>query len=221
MPIKNINPSRKEDSINEQYDDEEERKYEEEDEDYKMYKEIIDETPEDSGDYRDAYIYYLSKVVDYEAIKWGTFTGSVEIEKWDETGTRPLKLIITLEYKTGDAVDIPYVGYPEDRKFFKIFKRHGWRTEAKGLMIYGYMCWRCKETISENKLKYDDKGRRVCPKCGAKSTKSHRIRIIKGGKWLYAYKKIKLTGAENRKKIRRLLIQNVRQPAEEFAYKTE
>ncbi len=45
-------------------------------------------------------------------------------------------------------------------------------------MIYGYRCWNCGAIISEDELKYDDKWRRTCPRCGATSTKSHRIRII-------------------------------------------
>ncbi|MEM4004177.1 MAG: hypothetical protein QXM43_00925 [Desulfurococcaceae archaeon] len=69
-------------------------------------------------------------------------------------------------------------------------------------MIYGYRCWNCGAIISEDELKYDDKWRRTCPRCGATSTKSHRIRIIvirivKGKMWLYAYRKIKLAMVES------------------------
>jgi len=91
---------------------EDERRIEEEDEEYKICKEIIDQAAETNKDYREAYELYLSKVVDYEAIKWGTFSGSVRIEKWDESGLHPLEVVITLEYKTGDAVNIPYANHP-------------------------------------------------------------------------------------------------------------
>ena len=91
--------------------------------------------------------------------------------------------------------------------------------EGKGAMIYVYRCWKCGKLIPEDELKYDKKGRRKCPKCGASSTKSHQIRIVKGNKWLYAYKKIKLSRRENREHVKEILIQNIRQPAQEFAGK--
>jgi len=198
---------------------EEERKIEEEDEEYKMCKEIIDQATEANKDYREAYELYLSKVVDYEAIKWGTFSGSVKIRKWDKSGFHPLEVVITLEYKTGDATNIPYADHPVDKEFANAFKKHGWRVEGKGTMIYGYRCWRCGKLIPEDKLEYDQNGRRRCPECGAVSTSSHQIRLVKGNKWLYAYKKVKLSGNESREQLREILVQNVRQPLREFAGK--
>ena len=99
-------------------------------------------------------------------------------------------------------MDRPYAEHPIDKEFSKTFREYGWDTEGKGLMIYGYRCWNCGAIISEDELKYDDKWRRTCPRCGATSTKSHRIRIIvirivKGKMWLYAYRKIKLAMVES------------------------
>ena len=198
---------------------EEERKIEEEDEEYKICREIIDQATEANKEYREAYELYLSKVVDYEAIKWGTFSGSVKIRKWDKSGFHPLEAIITLEYKTGDATNIPYADHPVDKEFSNAFGKYGWRVEGKGTMIYGYRCWRCGKLIPEDKLQYDQNGRRKCPECGATSTRSRQIRLVKGSKWLYAYKKVRLSGSESREQLREIMIQNVRQPLCEFAGK--
>ena len=211
------NSSEGKDTCSDSY--EEERKIEEEDEEYKMCKEIIDQATEANKDYREAYELYLSKVVDYEAIKWGTFSGSVKIRKWDKSGFHPLEVVITLEYKTGDATNIPYADHPVDKEFLSAFRKNGWGVEGKGTMIYGYRCWRCGKLIPEDRLEYDQKGRRRCPGCGAVSTSSHQIRLVKGNKWLYAYKKVKLSGNESREQLREIMIQNVRQPLCEFAGK--
>ena len=192
---------------------------EEEDEEYKICREIIDQANEANKDYREAYELYLSKVVGYEAIKWGTFSGSVKIRKWDKSGFHPLEVVITLEYKTGDATNIPYAEHPVDKEFSKIFAKHGWRVEGRGVMVYGYRCWKCGKLILEDKLEYDQDGRRKCPECGAISTRSNQIRLVKGSKWLYAYKKVKLSGSESREQLRGIMIQNVRQPLREFAGK--
>ena len=211
------NSSERKDTCGDSY--EEEGKIEEEDEEYKICREIIDQATEATKDYREAYELYLSKVVDYEAIKWGTFSGSVKIRKWDKSGFHPLEVVITLEYKTGDATNIPYADHPVDKEFSNVFKKHGWRVEGKGTMIYGYRCWRCGKLIPEDRLEYDQKGRRRCPECGAVSTSSHQIRLVKGNKWLYVYKKVKLSGSESREKLREIMVQNVRQPLREFAGK--
>ncbi|MEM3398030.1 MAG: hypothetical protein QW724_04790 [Nitrososphaerota archaeon] len=197
--------------------DEEEERIEAEDEEYKICKEIIDEAA-GGPDYEEAYELYLSKAVDYEAIKWGPFSADVKIEKWDESRIHPSEITISLEYKTGDGVDRPYAEYPIDREFSETFRKYGWSTEGKGVMIYGYRCWKCGAIISEDELKYDDRWRRKCPRCGATSTKSHSIRIVKGKKWLRAYKKIKLTGGESREQIRKILIDTVKKPAQEFSH---
>jgi DNA-directed RNA polymerase subunit RPC12/RpoP len=196
---------------------EEERKIEGEDEEYKICREIIDQATEANKEYREAYELYLSKVVDYEAIKWGAFSGSVKIRKWDKSGFHPLEVIVTLEYKTGDAINTPYANYPVDKEFSNIFRKYGWKVEEKGTMIYGYRCWRCGKLIPEDKLQYDQDGRRKCPECGATSTRSHQIRLVKGSKWLYAYKKVRLSGGESREQLREIMIENVRQPLREFA----
>ena len=211
------NSSERKDTCGDSY--EEEGKIEEEDQEYKICREIIDQATEATKDYREAYELYLSKVVDYEAIKWGTFSGNVKIKKWDKSGFHPLEVVITLEYKTGDATNIPYADHPVDKEFSNVFKKHGWRVEGKGTMVYGYKCWRCGKLIPEDRLEYDQKGRRRCPECGAVSTSSHQIRLVKGNKWLYVYKKVELSGSESREKLREIVVQNVRQPLREFAGK--
>ncbi|MEM2148978.1 MAG: hypothetical protein QXO15_04880 [Nitrososphaerota archaeon] len=115
-------------------------------------------------------------------------------------------------------MDRPYAEHPIDKEFSKTFREYGWDTEGKGLMIYGYRCWNCGAIISEDELKYDDKWRRTCPRCGATSTKSRRIRMVKGKKWLYAYKKIKLVGVESREQIRKILIETVKKPVQELGH---
>jgi len=85
-------------------------------------------------------------------------------------------------------------------------------------MIYGYGCWNCGAIISEDELKYDDKWRRTCPRCSVTSTKSHRIRIVKGKKWLYAYRKIKLAMVVSREQIRKILIETVKKPIQELGH---
>lgn len=66
-------------------------------------------------------------------------------------------------------------------------------------------------------MKYDEKGRETCPSCGAPSTKSHKMRVVKGRKWLYARRKIKLREEESREQIRKMLIESIREPPQEFA----
>ena len=56
-------------------------------------------------------------------------------------------------------------------------------------MVYGYKCWRCGKLIPEDRLEYYQDGRRRCAECKAVSTRSHKIRLVKASKWLYAYKK--------------------------------
>jgi len=57
------------------------------------------------------------------------------IIKWDKSGFHPLEVVITLEYKTGDATNHPYAEYPVDKEFSRIFRKHGWRVEGKGTMV--------------------------------------------------------------------------------------
>ena len=64
------------------------RKYKQEDEEYTtMCRRIID-GEEEAGkeDYKEACTDYLSKIVYYEAVKKGTFTRSVKVDKWYRTG---------------------------------------------------------------------------------------------------------------------------------------
>ena len=158
--------------------------------------------------------------MDYEAIKWGTFSGSVKIGKWDKSGLHPLEVVITLEYKTGDITNILYAEHPIGKEFSRIFRKHGWRVEGRGIMVYGFKCWRCGKLIAEDRLEYDQNGRRRCPECKAVSTRLHQIRLVKGNKWLYAYKKVKLSGSESREQLREIMVQNVRQSLHEFAGKS-
>ena len=52
-----------------------------------MCRRIID-GEEEAGkeDYKEACTDYLSKIVYYEAVKKGTFIGSVKVDKWYRTG---------------------------------------------------------------------------------------------------------------------------------------
>jgi len=101
-------------------DEEEEKRIEAEDEEYKICKEIIDQAA-GRPDYEEAYELYLSKAIDYEAIKWGPFSGSVKIEKWYESRIHPLEITISLVCKTGDEVDRHYAEHTIDKEFSKTF----------------------------------------------------------------------------------------------------
>lgn len=196
---------------------EQEKKIEEEDEEYRICREVIEQATEANEDYRKAYEHYLSKAVYYEIVKWGPFSGSIRIKKWDDSGFHPREIIVTLEYKTGDAANTPYAEHPVDQNFSRVFRKHGWKVEGKGLMLYGYRCWKCGKLIAEEELEYDEKGRRKCPECGATSTKTHQIRVVKGNKWLYAHKRIRLVGSKTIEGVREIVIQNIIDPVHEFA----
>lgn len=107
----------------------EEMKIMAEDEEYRICNEKMYEAT-GGPDYEEAYKLYLSKVVDYEAMKWGPFTVNAEIEKWHESRVHPLEITISLEYKSGDGADRPYITYLVDKQFLETFRRHGWKVKV-------------------------------------------------------------------------------------------
>jgi len=128
------------------------------------------------------------------------------------------ELTIYCSYKTGDGIDNPYdPTVIVDEGIIAMFEAMGFTTDTEGTMIYPiFRCPKCKkqfewfELIDKQKERIfvdeesEDQEKFRCLQC------NESLLDVRGSKFIYGTKTIKLEGMETQKELEQIILGNLR-----------